>query len=84
MGSGPAGARLGQACPGGAVGEPRPLARRPGLRRAGRVESSATAGPTSDFSHLVGFFPCHVFKYVDLIRLTKASLDAKFLTDFYD
>ena len=46
--------------------------------------SQPAGSPTSDFSHLVGFFPCHVFKYVDLIRLTKASLDAKFLTDFYD
>ena len=46
--------------------------------------SQPGSNPTSDFSHLLGFFPCHVFKYVDLIRLTKASLDAKFLTDFYD
>ena len=30
------------------------------------------------------FFSCHVFKYVDLISLTKASQDAKFLKDFYD
>ena len=52
---------------------------------AARVESALLQpSPQSDFSDVVGFFPCHVFKYVDLIRLTKASLDAKFLTDFYD